>query len=125
MVPKLSAFPEVTIEASGIPLRPALFACVTLFALHVLAVEPGMRIIDIGCGCGDTTIELARRTGPAGKAVGIDISRPMVERARRRGFRVGRRHRKSRLFRVWHELKRRNADRRPQQTSAAAVGHGR
>lgn len=42
----------------------------------------GDRIIDVGCGCGDTTIAFARTVGPAGHVIGIDISAPMLARAR-------------------------------------------
>jgi SAM-dependent methyltransferase len=42
------------------------------------AVQPGMRIVDIGCGFGETTIELGKRVGPAGRVLGIDISAPML-----------------------------------------------
>src|SRR3989442_6909755 len=45
------------------------------------SIAPGERVIDVGCGCGDTTIALARRVGPAGLVLGIDISAPMLERA--------------------------------------------
>jgi ubiquinone/menaquinone biosynthesis C-methylase UbiE len=47
-------------------------------------VENGMSVIDIGCGCGDTTIELAGRVGPQGHVLGVDISAPMLARARDR-----------------------------------------
>jgi ubiquinone/menaquinone biosynthesis C-methylase UbiE len=46
------------------------------------AVAAGERVIDIGCGCGVSTIELARRTGREGSVTGIDISSPMLARAR-------------------------------------------
>ena len=39
-------------------------------------------MVDIGCGCGSTTIALAQRTGPVGHVLGIDISAPMLARAR-------------------------------------------
>jgi ubiquinone/menaquinone biosynthesis C-methylase UbiE len=45
-------------------------------------VVGGTRVIDIGCGCGATTAELARRVGPAGHVLGVDISAPMLARAR-------------------------------------------
>ena len=41
----------------------------------------GEHVVDIGCGCGATTIELARRVGPTGYALGVDISAPMLGRA--------------------------------------------
>ena len=44
----------------------------------------GERVVDVGCGCGDTTIELARRVAPGGHVLGVDISAPMLERARQR-----------------------------------------
>ena len=44
----------------------------------------GERAIDVGCGCGDTTIELARRVAPGGTVMGVDISAPMLARARER-----------------------------------------
>ena len=42
--------------------------------------RPGERVIDVGCGCGTTTIAAARRCG---FATGLDISRPMLQQARR------------------------------------------
>jgi ubiquinone/menaquinone biosynthesis C-methylase UbiE len=44
--------------------------------------KAGQRILDIGCGCGAIAIELARQVGPSGHVLGIDISVPMLERAR-------------------------------------------
>jgi SAM-dependent methyltransferase len=38
----------------------------------------GSTVIDVGCGCGATTIELARTVGPSGRVVGIDLSEPML-----------------------------------------------
>src|SRR5262249_40712661 len=35
-----------------------------------------------GCGCGDTTVELSKGVAPGGSATGVDISAPMLERAR-------------------------------------------
>ncbi|RFU86613.1 methyltransferase domain-containing protein [Streptomyces triticagri] len=45
------------------------------------AVTDGDRVLDIGCGAGATTREAARRT-PNGHAVGVDISAPLLARAR-------------------------------------------
>jgi len=50
------------------------------FVLEVLALEPGSSIIDVGCGVGRHTLEIARR----GYAVtGADLSPGMLDRARR------------------------------------------
>jgi SAM-dependent methyltransferase len=46
--------------------------------------KPGQRIIDIGCGCGDTTIDFAARVMPGGEVLGLDISEPMLARGRER-----------------------------------------
>jgi ubiquinone/menaquinone biosynthesis C-methylase UbiE len=50
--------------------------------LERAAAVPGKRVIDIGCGCGATTIALAQRVAPNGHVTGIDISEPMLARAR-------------------------------------------
>ncbi|MFC4122812.1 class I SAM-dependent methyltransferase [Nonomuraea zeae] len=53
-------------------------------AMEWLRPQPGERILDVGCGCGGTTAELAAAAGPGGEAVGVDLSDPMVAAARRR-----------------------------------------
>ena len=50
--------------------------------LEWAAVAAAERIIDIGCGCGTSTVELARRIGRNGSVMGLDISAPMLARAR-------------------------------------------
>jgi SAM-dependent methyltransferase len=45
-------------------------------------VRTGERILDVGCGCGAITIALAPRVGLSGHVMGIDISGPMLARAR-------------------------------------------
>jgi SAM-dependent methyltransferase len=46
--------------------------------------KPGQRVIDVGCGCGATTIDFAARVMPGGEVLGLDISEPMLARARER-----------------------------------------
>lgn len=45
---------------------------------------PDARVLDIGCGAGATTLAMARRLGPQGLALGVDISGPLVAAARAR-----------------------------------------
>jgi ubiquinone/menaquinone biosynthesis C-methylase UbiE len=66
-------------EAQDVTLAPVGQA-----AFDRAGIRPGESVIDIGCGCGATTVELARRVGPAGRVLGIDVSRPMLARARER-----------------------------------------
>ena len=53
-------------------------------ALKAAAPQPGERVIDVGCGCGDTSIELARTVGTTGSVIGVDVSKAMLEVARSR-----------------------------------------
>ncbi|HWO09062.1 MAG TPA: class I SAM-dependent methyltransferase, partial [Polyangiaceae bacterium] len=53
-------------------------------ALDPLGVAPGERVLDVGCGAGDTVLELLARVGRSGAVVGIDPSHPLLERARAR-----------------------------------------
>ena len=49
-----------------------------------LAAASGERILDVGCGAGTTSLELAEAVGASGGVYGIDISQPLLERARER-----------------------------------------
>ena len=49
----------------------------------------GMTCLDVGCGGGDVTVELARRVGPAGKAVGVDLDETILDLARQESDAVG------------------------------------
>ena len=49
-----------------------------------LAPRPGQRILDVGCGCGGTTAELATAVAPGGEVVGLDLSESMVNAAAQR-----------------------------------------
>jgi ubiquinone/menaquinone biosynthesis C-methylase UbiE len=63
-------------------MQDRVFAPVSQLLIDRARPKPGERIIDIGCGCGATTIELAARVGAAGRVLGVDISAPMLAQAK-------------------------------------------
>jgi ubiquinone/menaquinone biosynthesis C-methylase UbiE len=65
-------------------LQDALLTPVSEALLQRAAIASGERALDIGCGCGATTLEIASRVGPRGQALGLDVSAPMLARARER-----------------------------------------
>jgi ubiquinone/menaquinone biosynthesis C-methylase UbiE len=62
--------------------QDTLLAPVAAILIDRAGVQAGMRIVDVGCGCGATTIAFAQKVGPGGHVLGVDISAPMLARAR-------------------------------------------
>ncbi len=60
----------------------AMVAPIGREAMDRLGIERGQRVLDVGCGTGHTSRELAERVAPGGSVLGADISGPMLERAR-------------------------------------------
>ena len=59
-------------------------AALDVALLDAAGLRPGARVLDVGCGRGDTTLDAARRVGPSGLALGVDESLDLLEEARRR-----------------------------------------
>jgi SAM-dependent methyltransferase len=51
-------------------------------ALDLVPPQEGQRVLDIGCGLGDTTQQIAAIVGPSGEAVGVDAAERFIETAR-------------------------------------------
>ncbi len=51
-------------------------------AIEAAAPAAGERVLDVGCGAGASTLALATRVGAAGHVLGVDISEPLIARAR-------------------------------------------
>ena len=71
-------------EHTDITLAPV---CEALLALAT--PRPGEIVLDIGCGCGATTLDLARAVGPSGRVIAIDISAPMLAEGEARARAAG------------------------------------
>jgi ubiquinone/menaquinone biosynthesis C-methylase UbiE len=52
-------------------------------------VKPGHRVLDLCCGSGASALAAARKTGPAGGILGVDIAQGLVELARAKATREG------------------------------------
>src|SRR5262245_7630340 len=51
-------------------------------------LRPGETVVDLGCGGGIDVILAARKLGPEGRAIGIDMTDEMLDRARRNAERA-------------------------------------
>ncbi len=64
------------------PAQDTLLAPISEILIDRARPEPGERILDVGCGCGATAVAFAQIVAPTGDVLGIDISAPMLARAR-------------------------------------------
>jgi len=62
---------------------------ITSALMPFAGAKPGEHVLDIGCGCGSTTIELAKVVGGTGAVVAVDVSQPMLNVARERAKQAG------------------------------------
>src|SRR5262249_58802147 len=63
-------------------MQDALLAEVAERLMERAAPHDGETVLDIGCGAGTTSIVLAQRVAPDGRVLGVDVSAPLLERAR-------------------------------------------
>jgi SAM-dependent methyltransferase len=71
------------------PKRERLTDAVTPFVLDAAALQPGERVLDVGCGGGMTSLAAARAVGADGAVVGADLSAPLSALANRRAEEAG------------------------------------
>jgi SAM-dependent methyltransferase len=69
---------------AGADQRDVALASVLDALVQAAALRAGERVLDLGCGCGATSLVAAGAVGPDGHVLGIDISEPMLEVARGR-----------------------------------------
>ena len=74
-------------EVSGpkwVRLDESISAMIRPFGLEAIKharPQKGEHVLDVGCGCGETSLLLAREVGPEGSVLGVDISQPMLAQA--------------------------------------------
>ena len=73
LVPKFERFRNILLDGLSFHSQAPLAA---------LALRPGARVLDVGCGWGDTAIELARKVGPQGEVLGLDCCDTFLVTAR-------------------------------------------
>lgn len=60
------------------------FAPLTAALMAFADPQPGESALDVGCGCGVTSLAISQRVGSQGHVLGVDLSRPMLAVAERR-----------------------------------------
>jgi arsenite methyltransferase len=76
---ELARVPERTVESFAGVANP-----------HVLGrIEPGQVVLDLGCGAGTDLLIAAQMVGPEGRAIGIDMTQTMLDRARESADEMG------------------------------------
>lgn len=68
--------------ASQQAVQDTIFVPVTELLIEHARPKPGERVIDVGCGCGDTSVVFGKQVGASGHVLGVDISEQMLARAR-------------------------------------------
>lgn len=75
---------RTTAETRRLEIQAELYAPHTEHLLRLAGLEPGMRVLDVGCGLGDVTLQAARLVGPTGHVIGADVSEDALTVARQR-----------------------------------------
>ncbi len=78
------ALGHADVEVQRLLLQGQLYNDYTRHALSLAGLQPGMRVLDVGCGPGDVSLIAAELVGPTGTVLGVDAAPEMVELARRR-----------------------------------------
>jgi SAM-dependent methyltransferase len=69
--------------------QASYYGDLTEHVFGLAGIEPGMRVLDIGCGAGDVSFLAARLVGPDGSVTGVDASADAIDLARKRAREAG------------------------------------
>ncbi|CAN7426425.1 methyltransferase domain-containing protein [Phyllobacterium sp. LjRoot231] len=70
--------------AEGYELIDLQLSSLGLRAVEALGLSSGETVLDIGCGTGQTLLQLAERVGTEGQVIGVDVAPLLVEIAKQR-----------------------------------------
>lgn len=76
-------------ELQRLELQGALIRDFTEDLLRRAGIQPGMRVLDVGCGVGDMSLLAAKLVGPRGMVLGVDRSAEALDIAERRAIETG------------------------------------
>jgi ubiquinone/menaquinone biosynthesis C-methylase UbiE len=76
-------------DADRLARQARVMAGATIAFLARTGLRPGWACLDVGCGGGQLTVELARVVGPEGRVVGLDMDATALDIARRAADRAG------------------------------------
>src|SRR5215470_5884178 len=79
-------------EIARLKVQAAALADITRRFIRECGIQPGMRVLDIGCGAGDVSILLAEAVGPSGLVVAMDREARAVETTRSKAEAAGHRN---------------------------------
>ncbi|WP_326836371.1 class I SAM-dependent methyltransferase [Amycolatopsis rhabdoformis] len=79
-------------ETDRLRLQAEIYGPHTAFLLTRAGIAPGTRVLDVGCGAGDVTLQLARLVGPGGEVIGVDADPAVLGVARARAADAGLAH---------------------------------
>ena len=60
-----------------------------VLVLDSMRIKEGMNVLDLGCGTGWATLEIASKLGGTGRVIGLDLSEKMIEQAERKLSELG------------------------------------
>jgi ubiquinone/menaquinone biosynthesis C-methylase UbiE len=66
-----------------------MFEPIETLLVEAAVAASARRVLDVGCGTGDTTLAIAQRLGADGRCLGVDISEPMIAFAQGRAEQAG------------------------------------
>ncbi|WP_167484029.1 class I SAM-dependent methyltransferase [Mesorhizobium tamadayense] len=90
--PRPYALGYSTRELQRLALQGALIRDFTEDMLRRAGIQPGMRVLDIGCGVGDVSLLAGKMVGPRGMVLGVDRSAEAIDLAERRATEAGQCH---------------------------------